>query len=629
MSTETIVSIIVTAVISLIPFVVGFIDQKLFGTKVFPERESAERRMISDMIKSAELNYVGITHDKMTEFLDSAVKEGEELYWESINFYFPAAKYGLCWDEGFNEKMNLNILKISNYLMSRDVKDKLKTLKEVNFYLNACGFNIGGSFFRYRNKKHSKNTNKEHPNKSKYSYNVIYDVMQIVGRGQRQEHAKTIRLNHRFHKEFFQRLEGTFEEIKKGATLLYRIDASKPDLWNQSAASWDDYEGGSSSPHAQSMRYMLNEINKSKGQSILSLGAGTGKMEKLLISGNGYDGFIGLADKSYTMLNKAYDRMKNDKNVSYALIDLAVKDWPLYGALAGRKYDYILMHFSLHNFISEEQSLSDFAGRLKELLAYNGKTVVAIHDHVYDSADENELLRSRITKFAGSHDIGLKHADKTISLYDLKSEFFNNGLLAVKETERPIARNIGERVMMWKVDAILDTAINVAELNGRGLKATLFAELEGMEAADSKSMDVRYITFSEIIEVVSALIVNEEGEFLTVVKNRAYLLPGGEKLFGESDRETLKRELLEELRIDPDNIIIGRNLGRFDFEKAYLEKKPLRMHVYRCTLKQERLKPDNEISGYEWINLKKFTTYDNMPKEYFLKILDAAGILLK
>jgi SAM-dependent methyltransferase len=422
MSIETIISIVVTAVISLIPFVVGFIDEKLFGTKVFKERKNAQRRMIADMVRSRELNYVGITHSQMTNFFEDAFKDGKELHWETINLFFPTPEYGLCWDKDFSNKMNLSILEISNYLMNGHM-DKLTALKQLNFYLNTCGCNIGGSFFRYTNSRHR--------------YNVIYDVMQIMGGDKKQDNAKTIRLNHRFHKQFFKRLEDMFEEIKKGARLLYRIDMSEKDLWNQSASSWEDYERENTSPHSQSMGFMLNEIvNITKSQSILSLGSGTGKMERQLIKNRGYNGFLGLVDKSYTMLYQAYEKMKDEKNTSFALVDLASKDWQLYGALAGKKYDYILMHFSLHNFISDEQSLSDLAGRLKQLLAYNGKVVVAIHDHVYGPFDKNELLRSRIREFALSNHIDKPDNNKIITLDNLKNDFFNNGLQVVSEVKK-------------------------------------------------------------------------------------------------------------------------------------------------------------------------------------------------
>jgi SAM-dependent methyltransferase len=513
MSIGEIISIAV-AVLSLVPVFFTFIDEKIFGTKVFKERKNAVRRMIKDMVRSTELNYVGITHDQITDFFEDAFSEDRALYWETINIFFPTSEYGACWDKDFNNKMSLNILKISNFLMNEHA-GRLKALKQVNFYWNTCGFNIGGSLFRYRNSRHP--------------YNVIYDVMQIVGTDKEQDNAKTIRLNQRFHKQFFQRLEDIFGEIKQGSTLLYSIDVEKKDLWNQSASSWEKYMERNPSPHSKSMRYMLNEINLAKDMNILSLGSGTGKLELQLIENRGYEGFLGVVDKSYTMLYKAYERMKNEKNVSYALLDLGRKDWTLYGELAARKYDYILMHFSLHNFINREQSLGDFAGRLRELLAYNGKIIVAIHDHVYGPFDENETLRSRIKEFGVENDVCRRERDNIIPLEELRSEFFNNGLKVLEETIHTINRDYEERVTMWKVDAILGSVIDIEALERNEMRQKLFNEMDKIGAGGSKPMTVKYITFSETIDVVSALIMNEAGEFLTGVKMGAYLLPGGEK----------------------------------------------------------------------------------------------------
>lgn len=280
MNTQQIISLVV-GIAGFIIAIYKLIEEKIFGIKVFEERKKAQRRMVMDMVKSSELNYVGITHEKMVSYFEDAFEQENEPKWQVINFFFPVSEYGRCWDVDFDYKMSLSILKISDYLMNKKA-GCLKELQHVNFYLNSCSFNIGGSLFKYIN--------------SKQRYSIIYDVMQVKGNEREQDKANTIRLTHRRYKPFFKRFTGMMEEIKKSAKLLYTINVADKDLWNQSASDWDEYEQYDISPHSKSMEYMLNEINVNNCINVLSLGAGTGNMEKLLLANKMYKGFLGLVD---------------------------------------------------------------------------------------------------------------------------------------------------------------------------------------------------------------------------------------------------------------------------------------------------------------------------------------------
>jgi len=608
----------------LLTLLASYAIEKVFGTKEFKDRKLAKNKMMKDMIKSTDLYYVGITHEKMVDYFKETMRlnEDNKLDWKKIHFFFPDSEYGNCWDKDYDKKMNLSILQISNYLLNEAI-GYLPKLEHVYFYLNPCGINFGGSLYKYKKRKHPFK-------KSKDPYNIIYDVQQVKRNDKEQENAKTIRLNHSYpsHKVFFERITESFEEMKSEAQMLYCINCKEINLWNLSTASWDKFEQNYT-PYAESMQHLLNQINLQAASNILSLGVGTGNLENMLLSNKGYQGFLGLVDNSYSMLNYANNQLKGYENISYALIDLS-KKWTLYGALANRKYDFILIHFSIHLFISSHQTVSDFARKLKRLLDYNGKIVIAIHDGIYAQPDEKEPLRKLIREFAERNNIPVKSAKRNIPLEELKTGFFNNGLFVIEESEKLITRTIEERIAMWEVDAILDSILDVQKISSTQ-KNQLLKEMNKIKSLKSKPMAVKYLQFSEITIVTSAIILNEKGQVLTVVKKGAYLLPGGVMLLNELEENTLKRELMEKLSIKPENLTILNKVGKFAYEKGLLENKPLLMNVYKCELSQtalNSLKADNDMSTYEWIDLNKYNTYENMPKQIFTKIFKKAGIVL-
>ena len=112
------------------------------------------------------------------------------------------------------------------------------------------------------------------------------------------------------------------------------------------------------------------------------------------------------------------------------------------------------------------------------------------------------------------------------------------------------------------------------------------------------------------IEVVAAIIYFKN-EILCVQrpKNKlAYIsekfeFPGGKIELGETKKEALKRELIEELNMEPKiNSLFTTVIHRYpDFE--------LTMHCYLCEVESKDLNLNEHIS-LEWLNLKELKILD-------------------
>ena len=84
---------------------------------------------------------------------------------------------------------------------------------------------------------------------------------------------------------------------------------------------------------------------------------------------------------------------------------------------------------------------------------------------------------------------------------------------------------------------------------------------------------------------------------ITPDNRNEFIIPGGKQEPGESDRETLCRELDEELGV---KVLDAIHFGSFD-DVAIFENIPIHMEVYLIRTKGI-LSPHSEIKEYLWIN---------------------------
>lgn len=104
---------------------------------------------------------------------------------------------------------------------------------------------------------------------------------------------------------------------------------------------------------------------------------------------------------------------------------------------------------------------------------------------------------------------------------------------------------------------------------------------------------------SNMIDKVGAIILKDR-KILVQRKNNGReecIIPGGKRETGESDLETLRRELMEELCVE---LVDAKFIGGYD-DKACFSDKDIHVQTYLVEIKGE-IKCANEIKEAIWID---------------------------
>lgn len=113
-----------------------------------------------------------------------------------------------------------------------------------------------------------------------------------------------------------------------------------------------------------------------------------------------------------------------------------------------------------------------------------------------------------------------------------------------------------------------------------------------------------------MIDHIAALIFNRDGKLLVLRKKtpnnrKECILPGGKREKGESDEQTLRRELLEELGVEIDSLTYYKQY----LDKAIFEEgQDFQQTTYITKLKSNNIEVKNEIKEALWIQ----SNYENI-----------------
>ena len=107
-----------------------------------------------------------------------------------------------------------------------------------------------------------------------------------------------------------------------------------------------------------------------------------------------------------------------------------------------------------------------------------------------------------------------------------------------------------------------------------------------------------------MIDHIAALIFDNENRLLVLRKKttdnrKECILPGGKREDGETDEQTLRRELKEELDIDIQDL----KFFKLYFDKAVFEEgEDFKQTTYVTTIKEGNIRVKNEIKEALWID---------------------------
>lgn len=107
------------------------------------------------------------------------------------------------------------------------------------------------------------------------------------------------------------------------------------------------------------------------------------------------------------------------------------------------------------------------------------------------------------------------------------------------------------------------------------------------------------------VSQVSGYIFNEKGEML-IVKNDNWTIPGGHPEAGESNLETLKREVLEEAMVEIDNI---QYLGSVTVVDIETKETKYQLRFTALVLSIHDFKEKFETSERVFVDPKNLTSY--------------------
>lgn len=114
------------------------------------------------------------------------------------------------------------------------------------------------------------------------------------------------------------------------------------------------------------------------------------------------------------------------------------------------------------------------------------------------------------------------------------------------------------------------------------------------------------------ITAIQALIIKDD-KLLIVREKDYFLLPGGKPHNGETQIETLRRELKEETNL---SLISVDYFGTYNYSRALTVDRPLTLICYIANVSGTP-KASSEVDELVWINKHDYANSDKFPKSWW------------
>ncbi len=473
---DTIIASIITGILGLItgglPFIVNHFKNRDTRPRSYVDRNSATDSMFTDMEFSRKMVFLGISNTSLggyfIDFLDKISKEGKILKWEEIDIYFSNDDCGRAWDSNFDHKIVGSIQAISTALTNPLIKKLVPALKKINFYQNTLPSYYGGSLFCTKD------------NVPIDEFNICYVVhyTNSADREVKSSYSERLTIKAKLH---FSHYMNSFSFLKNTAKILFQLDTNN--LWEISADAWGNFENRFGI-YSTIMDKFIDFCKIRNTERIIDLGCGTGLLTSKIIRKNQQVNIL-LLDNSAQMLSKANKLFSGNDNVR-SILSNAQSSEPLYGNLKTKRYNKILTAFSLQCFLNHNDSINSFVTRWKSHLNDCGEIILLIHNSCLTATDFtqyipsefvgwNDPLREGMQKVAQNMNLNIR-ADlrRTFGLLEIDSGFTTAGFTKVDSAFCLFDRTIDDRKEMWRVPAILNSFLDLRDMEKNSITINQF-----------------------------------------------------------------------------------------------------------------------------------------------------------
>lgn len=488
--TPLLLGILSSALVTWIAFLIKKINEYPMA---FSERIKAENSMKSDISRSIQIKFYGVSHIKLEKYLseifDTAKQSNEQLPMEEIYIYFAKTEVGNIWEkENFVENIIKVVRRISKFLTSPNTKPTAPNLRTISFkQVEHISFFGGCKLIDSKGGE------------------VIYVVHYTPGPTRESDTtlSYTYRLTLQKSKKFnlYKRYSTAYEYIDKNSHFIFNVEIKKDNAWNASPEVWDKFE----IKHRIYEKTMSDLVEFSqipdKGK-VLDIGAGTGRMSKIIKKTVKLKKLV-LLDNSSQMLGYVTN-LDNKKDSNESIIDFILTDArnsrPLYGAYENMKFDRILCHFSMQLILTDNLNEETLSHIWKKHLKKRGRLIFSLHNTLFSGYEPKgyekweDPLRKKLVEYAQKN--GYQQLDfRKYEIDDLISHFKMAGLNFIEKKFIEYKRTMSDRLDMWKVPGIFTNSFKISE-NQWQLFINYICSIEkDLINLPTKPMTVIYLSF--------------------------------------------------------------------------------------------------------------------------------------
>jgi SAM-dependent methyltransferase len=424
--------------------------------------------MYTDMQTAKKLVFIGSSQRSLVGFLREAIRRtsSQTLPWEEIEVYFAPPEIGQLYDDegpNFTVKVREVRQSVAGFLTDPTRKGWLAAFQEVQFSEMRRPMTYTGAMFGPGGVDHEFSTiYVVHSRFYGVNFNQDITTRFTFTDSSASERPSAVHMARMAH------YAEAYTNIRRESRSLGRFQRS---VWDESADQWSRFLTGSR-VLIESMAALV-ELNDIKpGATILDVGAGPGDTSELLLQWSGHGG-ITLLDASPQMVQFARRKFQGRSSVDIALCAVQPDQSILNVDLNSRLFSVLVFHQSLGNVAEAfNNDLVALARWCFQSVESGGQVIIAVHNGVIEAAkpkgyenweDEFRIALDREIRRILAWRLYRK-GPRTRSLFKregIENAFRSQGFSGGIKDQRVISMTMDERVLMWRVPAVMNSVVDV------------------------------------------------------------------------------------------------------------------------------------------------------------------------